>query len=67
MEALSTTGAYHIDRLKLNRQQLVDYRIARRRENIEKTATALHLERIKELEERIIALEMLVREVSYGD
>jgi hypothetical protein len=53
LQALTETGAFHIDRLHLNRQQLVTYRRERRALEDASRARELLLRRLHELEEQI--------------
>jgi HNH endonuclease len=56
LRPLTATGAFHIDRLHLNRQQLVEYRREQRRNKVARLAQERVLERIKELEQKIQSL-----------
>lgn len=68
LQALTETGPFHIDRLHLNREQLVAYRYESRRQKAVQLAQASRLERIKELEKQIQTLiEELTETEADGD
>jgi hypothetical protein len=53
LRALTETGAFHIERLHLNRQPLVAYRQEWRRLEHARQTRASHLERLRKLEEEV--------------
>jgi hypothetical protein len=53
LRALSDTGAFHIDRLHLNREPLVEWRRERHRQEVLREAAATERGRLEKLLERV--------------
>jgi hypothetical protein len=66
-QALSETGAYHIERLHLNRPPLVAYRRERRQLEAARQTQARLLEGLRQLEEQVQSLTAQVEEFRRGD
>ncbi len=67
LKALSETGAFHIERLHLNREQLVAYRCERRRLEAARLAQASLIKRLRQLEEQVTTLTSRLEEFDRGD
>jgi HNH endonuclease len=67
LKALTDTGEFHIERLRLNRDQLVEYRRERRRQQAVRRAQARRLERLEELEARVQALTEELNDIDRKD
>jgi hypothetical protein len=64
--ALSETGAFHIERLHLNRQPLVAYRCQRRRLEAARQTQARLLERLQQLEVQVQTLTAHLEQLARG-
>src|SRR5262249_55819993 len=67
LQALTETGAFHIETLHLNRRQLVAYRCERRHLEAARQTQSLLLERLQELEEQLKVLTAQMRLLERGD
>ncbi|HEV3261311.1 MAG TPA: HNH endonuclease signature motif containing protein [Gemmataceae bacterium] len=67
LQALSETGAFHIERLHLNRWQLVAYRSERRLLEAARQTQACLLERLQQLEEQVQTLSAQLQQLERGD
>lgn len=65
--ALTETGAFHIERLHLNRRQLVAYRCERRLLAAARQTQARLFERLQQLEEQVRTLTAQVEQFDHGD
>ena len=65
LRPLTETGAFHIERLHLNRTQLVQYRRARKALRDETKRKAIHVNRIETLEEMVEALRERLSDVDH--
>jgi hypothetical protein len=67
LRALTDTGAFHIDRLHLNRELLVEYRRERRRQDALRQAEAIERDRLKTLLERVRKVIAKIRDFHSGE
>lgn len=67
LQALNETGAFHIERLHLNRPQLVSYRGERRLLEAARQSQARLLERLQQLEEQVKTLTTQLQQFDRGD
>jgi hypothetical protein len=66
LQALSETGAFHIERLHLNRPPLIAYRRERRLLEAARQTQARLLERLQQLEEQVRSLTAQLEELGGG-
>ena len=67
LQGLSVTGAFHIQRLHLNRAQLVAYRRQRRLLEAARQTRARLLETLRQLEEQVQTLATQLEQFEQGD
>ena len=67
LQALSETGAFHIERLHLNRRQLVAYRRERRLLEAARLTQARLLERLRQLEQQVQSLTVQAEQLERAD
>ncbi len=67
LQAVSETGAFHIETLRLNRRQLVAYRSERRLLEAARQAQALLLQRLQQLEEKVQTLTGQLEQLERDD
>jgi hypothetical protein len=67
LRALTETGAFHVERLHLNRRQLVEYRRERRLLEHARQEQARLLERLKKLEEEVDTMVAELAEMKRDD
>jgi|SRR5579884_401454 len=67
LRPLSETGAFHIEKLHLNRPQLIEYRCDRRRLEAARQAQTRLLERLQRLEEQVTSLATQLEQLDRGD
>lgn len=67
LHALSETGAFHIARLHLNREQLVAYRYERRLLEVAHESQARLLARLRQLEEQVKNLTTQLEQLDRGE
>lgn len=67
LEALNETGAFHIERLHLNRRQLAAYRCERRLLEVARQTQAHLLKRLQHLEEQVQNLTAQLEQLRPGD
>ena len=67
LQALSETGAFHIEALHLNRRQLVAYRSERRRLELARQTRDRLVGRLQVLEEQVETLTEQIRQLELGD
>jgi hypothetical protein len=67
LQALSETGAFHIERLHLNRPQLIAYSYERRQLESARQSQARLLERLQQLEEQAQNLIALFEQLDRGN
>ena len=67
LHALSATGVFHIERLHLNRRQLVAYRYERRLLEAATQTQARLLRRLQQLEEQVQSLTAQLKMLEPGD
>lgn len=67
LQALSETGAFHIERLHLNRRQLVAYRRERRLLEAARLTQARLLERLRQLEQQVQSLTVQAEQLECAD
>ena len=67
LQAWSETGAFHIERLHLNRRPLVAYRQERRLSEAARKAQADLLQRLQQMEEQLQALTVQLEQLDQGD
>ncbi len=66
LRALSETGAFHIERLHLNRRQLVAYRCERRLLEVARQTRARLLQRLQQLEVQVQSLTAQLEKLERG-
>ena len=67
LQALSETGAFHIEKLHLNRPQLIEYRHKQRRLEAARQAQARLLQRLQRLEEQVKAITTQLEQLGRDD
>jgi hypothetical protein len=67
LQPLSETGAFHIQRLHLNRRQLVAFRLEQRRQEAARQAQTQLLERLRQLEVQVQTLTAQLEQFERGD
>lgn len=67
LQPRSETGAYHIEKLHLNRPQLIEYRYERRRLEAARQSQARLLKRLHQLEEQVKSLTSQLEKLGQGD
>jgi hypothetical protein len=67
LQALSETGAFHIERLHLNRRQLVAYRHERRLVDAAHQTQARLIERLQQLEQEVETLTARLQRLERGE
>lgn len=67
LHALSETGAFHIERLHLNREQLIANRNERRMQEAARRSQARLVERLQQLEEQVNNLTTQLEQLDRGE
>lgn len=67
LHALSETGAFHIEKLHLNRPQLIAYRYERRLLEATRQSQAHLLDRLQQLEEQVKTITAQLEQFGRGD